>query len=298
MSKITAIFKKTVIEELLKVYENNEGSVKDFVKQYRIKGSQWIPLKAGKTKDILINSQWLFLGRKLNIQLSRRKWSIARTDVFNMIEEDILFCQKHSKSRIFVDECAIGKTYSAKYLSKTLKNCFYVDASQSKTRTLFIRLLAQTLGLDNKGVYSDIIANVKYYLNSLNNPPIIIVDEAGDLSNSAFLELKGLWNATENCCGWYLMGADGLRTKIQRGINSKKVGYAELFSRFSEKYSAIVPIDRHEKLSFYKKLIGDVLNVNLKDKSQINTIIKKCLINDDNIGGLRRAESLIILNQQ
>ncbi len=245
----------------------------------------------------MTNDQWLTLGRELNVEVSRRRWKIARTDVFDLIEEDVLFCQQHSKSRIFVDECAIRKSYTAKYLSKTLKNCFYVDASQAKTRTLFIRLLAKTLGIDNKGKYSDIMANVKYYLNSLKHPPIVIVDEAGDLAYNAFLEFKELWNATENNCGWYMMGADGLRTKIQRGINSKKVGYAELISRFSERYSSIVPTDRHEKLAFYKKLIGDVLSVNMEDKSQIPAIIKKCLIGGDNVGGLRRAESLIILNQ-
>ncbi len=297
MSAITTTFKNQVIEKLFETHQVYQGSTKDFVDCLSIKGTHFIQLQHGRKRGVLTNEEWLNLAQELNTDISKREWKIARTDVFNMIEEDILFCQKHSKSRIFVDECAIGKTYTAKYLSKKLKNCFYVDASQAKTRTLFIRLLAQNLGLNNKGRYFEIMANVKYYLNSLNNPSIVIVDEAGDLNYNAFLELKELWNATENNCGWYLMGADGLRTKIQQGINSKKVGYAELFSRFSEKYSSIVPIDRHEKLAFYKKLIGDVLSINMEDSSQIPVIIKKCLIGDENIGGLRRAESLIILNQ-
>ncbi len=201
MSTITPIFKDKVVEELLKVYGTYEGSQREFVKQWGIKGSQFISLQHGKKRGVLTNSEWLTLGRNLNVDVSRRKWKIARTDVFDLIEEDVMFCQQHSKSRIFVDECAIGKSYSAKYLSKTLKNCFYVDASQAKTRSLFIRLLAQTLGLDNKGKYSEIMSTVKYYLNSLKHPSIVIVDEAGDLNYNAFLELKELWNATVNNCG-------------------------------------------------------------------------------------------------
>ncbi len=43
--------------------------------------------------------------------------------------------------------------------------------------------------------------------------PLVVLDEAGDLQYEAFLELKALWNATEMCCGWYMMGADGLRRR-------------------------------------------------------------------------------------
>ena len=45
-----------------------------------------------------------------------------------------------------------------------------------------------------------------------------------------FLELKALWNATERCCAWYMMGADGLKEKINRAIEGKKVGYTEMLS--------------------------------------------------------------------
>jgi hypothetical protein len=50
-------------------------------------------------------------------------------------------------------------------------------------------------------------------------------------------------------------------------------------------------------MNFYKKLISDVLSVNMKDKSQLNDIVKKCLVNDSGrISGLRRAETLVLLN--
>lgn len=195
-----------------------------------------------------------------------------------------------------MDECGIGKTYCAKYISKTLQNCFYVDASQAKTKIHFIKLIAKTIGLEHNGKHADVKANIKYYLKMLPEP-LIIIDEAGDLEYPAFLELKELWNSTEGACGWYMIGADGLREKIDRGIRSKKVGYRELFSRYSERYTTIVPIQRNERLIFYKKLITDVLMVNMTNKLKLNEIVKRCMTQDTegNIGGLRRAESLLIL---
>lgn len=291
--------KAQIVKALLEQRKKFDGTDQQFAKQWDINYSVFSRLKT--TTDytgLLRDAQWLNLGRELDVQMDARKWNMARTDVFNMIEQDVLFCKDYAKGMICVDDCGVGKTFSAKYLSRTVQNCFYVDGSQAKSKQAFIRLIAKTIGVDDKDKYVKVKANIKYALRMLPNP-VVIIDEAGDLEYSAFLELKELWNATDKACGWYMMGADGLRAKIERGISNKKVGYAELFSRYSERFSTMVPRDRKEKIDFYRKLITDVLSVNMTNKTKLNEIVKRCLTNDDsgNIGGLRRAESLLILNQ-
>jgi AAA domain len=297
MINLTKEFKKKVVTAVLERRNNYDGSDAAFAKSIEVNGAVFSRLKSGEIDGLLKESQWLSLGRECGINPGERQWNTARTEVFTIIEEDIIFCKENAKSRICVDDCGIGKTYTAKYLSRTLKNCFYVDASQAKTKQLFVRLIAKTIGFDNSGRYSDVKANIKYYIKMLPQP-IIIIDEAGDLEYNAFLELKELWNATDGFCAWYMMGADGLRSKIEMGIKNRRVGFKELFSRYSEKYTSVVPKDRQEKLAFYKRLISDVLTVNMKDKSKLTNIVKRCLTTDEtgHIGGLRRAESLLILN--
>lgn len=274
------------------------GSDGAFAKQQGINGSVWSRLKNGETEGLLKDTQWLNLGRELNVSLNQRKWNMARTEVFDAIKSDVEFCQKHAKGMVLVDDCAIGKTFTAKYLSKTLNNCFYIDGSQCKEKNLFIRAFGKAVGLDHTGRISDIKANIKYYLRMLENP-VIILDEAGDLGYTAFLELKEFWNGTEGVCGWYLMGADGLRAKIERGITYRKVGYRELLSRYSNKFMKIIPTDRNERLAFYRKMISDVLAVNISDKKHLPGLVTKCMAADSSgeIGGLRRAETLLILNE-
>lgn len=299
MLQLTNEFKNSVITALLEVRKNFDGTDAAFARQWGINGSVFNRMKTGETEQILKDGKWLSLGRELGVSMSERRWNTAKTEVFKTIEEDVLFCKEYAKGRICVDDCGIGKTYTAQYLSRSLKNCFYVDASQAKTKQLFIRLIAQRIGLDSTGRFADVKANIKYYIKMLPNP-IIIVDEAGDLDYPAFLELKELWNGTDGACGWYLIGADGLRAKIERGINGRKVGYRELFSRYSERYTSVVPTGNHDRLQFYRKLITDVLEVNMQDKSLLPTILKKCLTTDGSgyVGGLRRAESLLILNME
>ena len=288
-------FKQKVLEALLSAREHFDGSDARFAKQWGLSTSVFSSLKNGKTEKQLSEAQWLNLGRRLDVSAERRKWNVSRTEVFDVIEEEVVFCKEYSKSRIFIDDCGIGKTFTARYLSRNLNNCFYVDASQAKTKQKFIRLLAATLGVESNGTMADVLDGIKYYLTTLPKP-VVIIDEAGDIDYSAFLEIKALWNATENVCGWYLIGAEGLASKIERGIANKKVGYREIFSRFSEKFSKVTPVDRTERMEFYKKLISDVLTVNTEDKGLIPEIVRKCLVQvDGKIGGLRRAESLLIL---
>ncbi|MCX8018907.1 MAG: ATP-binding protein [Chitinophagaceae bacterium] len=299
MLQLTSEFKKKVLEALMAQRANYDGSDAAFSKTIGINQAVFSQLKNGKTEGLVKDSQWLNWARELGISLHEREWNIARTAVLNVIEQEVKFCKRYAKSRICVDECGIGKTFTAKYLSRTLKNCFYVDASQCKSKQHFVRTLAKTLGVDHTGKYNEVKANLKYYIKMLPSP-VIIVDEAGDLEYPALLELKELWNATDGACGWYLMGADGLRAKIERGIANKKVGFRELFSRFSEKFTSIVPADRQEKLAFYRQLITDVLSANMANKAQLEKIVKRCLTTDEigHIGGLRRAEALLILNTQ
>ena len=291
-------FKEKVVQAVVESRKNFGGSDAAFSKTIGIGGSIFSRLKNGEIEGLLSESKWLDIAIQLGVSPNQRAWNMAETDVFKAIQSDVEFCQAYSKGMILVDDCAIGKTYSAKYLAKTRTNCFYLDASQTKTKQLFIRRFARTIGVDDKGKYAEVKERLKYSLKVLESP-VIIIDEAGDLDYNAFLELKEFWNATEGQCGWYLMGADGLRAKIERGMNHKKVGFREIFSRYSDKYMNIVPTARDQRIDFYKKLITDVVSVNTKDKTIINNIVKRCLTSDASgeIGGLRKAETLLIMNR-
>jgi hypothetical protein len=297
MLELTNDFKNKVRAALLKVRENYDGADSAFAKQWGINGSVYNRIKSGEVDGLIKDVQWLNIGRELGVTMHDRNFSIAKTDVYKAIEEEVDFCQKHSKAMIFVDDCEIGKTVAAKHLSRNRKNCFYIDASQAKTKHLFTRLLAKTIGLDPSGKYAEVKENIKYYLKMLPSP-MVIVDDAGDLHSDVFVDLKEFWNATENICGWYLIGDDSLQRMIEKSINSKKVGFRAFFSRWSSNYSRVTPIEKQDKMFFYRKLITDVLSVNMDDKANLEIIVKRCLTQGSagQIGGLRRAESLLILN--
>jgi len=286
---LTQDFKNKVRQAILDKRENYGGSDSDFSKTLGINNSIFSRLKKGETDKIMSDTVWVTLGRELQVKVFEDNWKVVRTSVYNEIEDNLSFCKEFSRSMVFVDDCGIGKTVCAKHISKSMKNTFYVDCSQAKSKQLFIRLLAKTVGIDSHGKYHDVLANLKYYITTLEKP-LFIIDEAGDLEYSAFVEVKGIWNGTDGVCGWYMIGADGLRAKIQKGISGKKVGFAEIFSRFSDEFVKLVPNGKEDRQAFYSDLIGTVASANIKDQNKVMPLIKKCL---DKETTLRYLETLI-----
>jgi DNA transposition AAA+ family ATPase len=238
--------KTKIIGELEKRRSLFDGSDTKFAISIGINNAQYSRIKNGNVEKVLSDANWIGLARRLGVSLfGMPEWQTAKTPVFDFITAQLEKCQQESISALLCDISDIGKTYTAVYYAKTHRNVVYVDCSQVKTKQRLIRYIAKEFGSDYKGRYADVYEDLSYYLKTLPKP-LIILDEAGDLDYIAFLEIKALWNAVETCCGFYMMGADGLKEKIRRSITGKKVGYTELFSRFGKRYGKAVPPGKEE----------------------------------------------------
>ncbi len=289
--RLDITFKNKVREAILKDRENYGGNDVEYAKKLGIDKAIYNRMKKGETEKLISDTKWLIIANDLGVKLREDNWKIARTQIYSEIEDNLAVCKETGMSMILVDDCGIGKTFCAKHIVRQMKNAFYVDCSQAKTKQQFIRLLAKTIGVDNTGRYTDVKTAIKTYLIYLEKP-LIVLDEAGDLDYNAFLELKELWNAAPRQCGWYMIGADGLRAKIDRGISYKKVGYAEIFDRYSN-FVKLVPTGTDDKEQFYRKLIGDVAYVNVEDKEIVGSLIATCMADNKR---LRYLETLIKIN--
>lgn len=244
--------------------------------------SVYSAVKNGQTDKVLSDANWISIARRLGVNLrGGMEWKAAKTATFEYITSQLEIAQQSSISSILCDMPNIGKTFTARYYVHTHKNAVYIDCSQVKTKLKLVRRIATEFGVDSKGRYSDMYDDLVYYLRSIDKP-LIILDEAGDLQYEAFLELKALWNATERSCAWYMMGADGLKEKINRSIECKKVGYTEMLSRYGDRYSKVTPDDGKEREAFLMTQARIVAKVNAPEGTDIAQIVRKTR------GGLRR----------
>lgn len=270
---ITQELKTKIAQALITRRENFGGSDAQYAVSLGLNGSIYNRIKNGETDKVLADVKWISLARTLNVQIGGGvEWKTAKTPVFAAVTVQLEFCQNNAALAVLCDDAGIGKTYAAEQYARTHKNVVYVDCSQVKTRQQLVRFISKELGIGDTGLYRDVYENLVFYLRSLPNP-LIILDEAGDLNYPAFLELKALQNKTKECCGWYMMGADGLRAKIQSGINCKKVGYAEIFDRYGAKFQKIVPDGAEERKQFYSTQAAAVIKANAPEGTDIREVL-------------------------
>ena len=279
--------KKKVLAAMAAARENFAGSDAKFAVSLGINSAQYSRIKNGETERVLSDQNWISLARHLGVNLNDApEWKTAATPVFQFITAQLEMCQKNSMSAMLCDLSDIGKTYTAQHYAKTHRNAVYVDCSQVKSKTRLIRTIAKSFGVGSTGRLTDVYEDLVYYLKTLPDP-LVILDEAGDLYYEAFLEIKAMWNATDGVCGWYMMGADGLKAKIQRAIENKKVGYTELFSRFGKRYGTVIPIEASERLQVTQATAMMIIKANCKEGTDTGAVLRRTL-GDDGMPSLRR----------
>ena len=278
--------KKKVLAAMAAARENFAGSDAKFAVSLGINSAQYSRIKNGETERVLSDQNWISLARHLGVNLNDApEWKTAATPVFQFITAQLEMCQKNSMSAMLCDLSDIGKTYTAQHYAKTHRNAVYVDCSQVKSKTRLIRTIAKSFGVGSTGRFTDVYEDLVYYLKTLPDP-LVILDEAGDLYYEAFLEIKAMWNATDGVCGWYMMGADGLKAKIQRAIENKKVGYTELFSRFGKRYGTVIPIEASERLQVTQATAMMIIKANCKEGTDTGAVLRRTL-GDDGMPSLR-----------
>ncbi|MBT0549694.1 AAA family ATPase [Riemerella anatipestifer] len=259
---ITKEFKQRIAEAVIMNLHNYKNAEKH-AQSLGVSSSQYSKIFTGGDLDYsLADAKWINIARRLGVQLKEDiPWVTVKTETYEYVYSQLKACQTRSISAILCDIAGIGKTHTAKQYVKENRNAVYIDCSQVKSRQKLIRKIAQEFGITHTGRYADVYEDLVFYLKQLDCP-IIILDEAGDLDYTAFLELKALWNATEYACGWYMMGADGLREKINRQKNLNKVGYTEIFDRYGNDFKKVSPEGKEALEDFYLKQIAQVSQAN------------------------------------
>lgn len=259
---ITTEFKQKVVQAILSDRNNYPSANKQAV-TLGISAAQLSRIGKGDLEQVLGDAKWLSIGRRLDVKMGKQLlWQAAKTDTFVFVYEQLTHCQTNAVSGMLCDKADIGKTFTAKTYCKEHKHAVYIDCSQVKSRQKLIRKIAQEFGVHHTGKYADVYADLVYYLQSIATP-LVVLDEAGDLDYPAFLELKALWNATEGSCAWYMMGADGLKAKIESNRGRMKVGYEEIFSRFGSNYQRVSPDGKDAAEMFRKTQLALVCKVNI-----------------------------------
>lgn len=281
------------LEKINKIAEAIQESRKNFPSDAKhanylgVAASVYNRIKKGERERVLDSGKWINIARLLDVELNDTLvLKTAETSVYIYMTEQFSICQNESISTIYCDMHDIGKTHSAKVYASTHKNAVRIDCTQAKNKQRLVRNIARAFGVNSTGKYFDMYEDLCYYLRSIYKP-LVILDDAGDLSYEAVLELKALWNATENCCGWYMIGTSALAKKLERWSELEKVGSAETISRYGGINTGITPKSAAERVKFIEKNIAAIVKANVPTGTDIRPLVY------DAKGSMRRIRTVI-----
>ena len=251
----------------------------------------------------VFNRQWEKVGEAMWLKMAQytgfernpsARWMHAETKVSKYLFTQFDICKSKGMSAMLADCPGIGKSHCMREYERTHAEVLCIDCSVSNTKRNFVNAIAQAAGVSTKGTIQDVLDTAIYAIK-LMEKPLIIMDEAGDLEPSALLQLKKLWNALELRCGFYMMGSDGFKSRIKRGVDYDKLGYTEIFSRFDKDFKHALSDNSNDRIEEFKQMTAAICKANgIEDEGAIRRIIANCFSGKKGIGDLRRVRREVL----
>lgn len=181
----------------------------------------------------------------LGYEFETGTWNIAEITNYKIINEVLTDAKHESMFMGIAHRAGSGKTATSNiFLSTNRRNgAFKVNCKEWSGRT-FLTELAREIGAEiPKGYLSSnvLLTAISEAVKKMAYlKPIIILDQANSLKDSALRSLIHIYNECEDVLGLVVIGTDNLETEIKRGVRLNKTGYDELDSRFGRKYIHLI----------------------------------------------------------
>ena len=287
---------KARITAMVVQLQQQTGGVSDrkFAVKLGISNATLSYIKNEETRSRVGDSTWLTLAQAVNFTRNADDvWHFAETKVSKYLFTQFAAAQQFGATAMMADEPGIGKTFCMKEYARTHADVMCIDCSVSNTKASFIRAIAKAVGVTGKGRLQEVLDSAIYAVK-LMDKPLFIFDEAGDLENGALLQLKKLYNALEGRCGIYLLGSDGFKSKIQRGVEYDKLGYTEIYSRFDCNFKKALSSNIMEQADEMKQMAAAVMKANGLSDAELADALANCTDPRRGRCDLRRAEREVL----
>lgn len=175
---------------------------------------------------------------------SRADWVVADTLNVKQMHQVINTARQSRSFWAISHKAGSGKTAAIRLYAQRLPQGVYVIQAQEWTQRQFMVQLCRSLGIEPAKGYNSIAMMldqvVDYFIARTSENPLLIIDEADKLKDSAKRMIIPIYNRLEDqlACVW--AGTENLANEIKRGVRSAKKGFDEIDSRFGRTYISLV----------------------------------------------------------
>ncbi len=184
--------------------------------------------------ETIADSMWRELKAKLG--LGRNEWQVVETQAYNKMIEHLNDAKYSSQVIGVIGSAGSGKTQAIKHYAQSHAEVFNVSCSEYFSRKVFLSKLYQSMGGSPAGMNTPELVDAIADKLRVAEFPLIILDEADKLKDNVFQFLISLYNILEERCGMLLCATDYLERRMLRGVQNKRCGFAEVYSRMGDKF--------------------------------------------------------------
>ena len=171
------------------------------------------------------------LVRRIAAFLKMDDWKLIETSNYATIKELAWEAQEYSRFFGIYGNSGFGKTATLRDYKRTNPNCYYVLADVLMSgKKHFLAAIQKAMGISTGASPADMMNAICNVLDG-QNKPIIIIDDAGKLSESNLRVIQLLYDRTERKLGLIIAGTPYLKDMLEKGVTRNKMGYDELYRR-------------------------------------------------------------------
>lgn len=262
---------KNEIVKLIETEKNRLGSYAKVATKCDV-STATISQMVNQNWDLIKTELWMKVGTTLGY--NNNEWQIAETLGYKKVSNICNDAKNEALFMVVSDNAGIGKSASLEnyYKMNAENNVFYMECREWAKRE-FLTELCKTLGIDPGKYYIHIdklgAKVAEFFSQRSNKKPLLIVDEADKLKDSALRWFIHLYNENEDKMGCIISGTDHLEKRIRDGVRLKRLGFDELESRFGRTYIHLLGATKTDT-----QLICSANGIT--DKSLQNSIYSEC----------------------
>lgn len=233
-------------------------------------------------------AMWRTVGKQVGWQ--QRKQELVATKVYGAIYHYLATAQEHGESMFIIGHEGLGKTETSKEYTRTKPNAYYLECASYWNKKYFLLELLRAMGRDGSGMnVFELMDEALRYLRQQDRP-LIILDEVDKLRDEVLQFFITLYNKLHGICGVVWLSTDAIIKRLKRGMDSKKSGFAEIYSRLGRRP---IELPRHGSACLRKVITG----YGITNEEEVHRILNTCE------GDLRRISreylrSILNTNQQ
>ncbi|MES2238895.1 MAG: ATP-binding protein [Bacteroidota bacterium] len=247
---------------------------------------------AGAGKEGFISvKHFLALAELCGYQTEKVYWQTQPTAQTNAILAHLQEAKEHSQTIVMIGETGAGKSFTSNiFASKNPIDTFIVTAGSSDSLGDLITKMVEKLGVNvpfaSKSEKIQAIADRMKRLTHLNHKPMLMIDEAEYLKQTALCAVKEIYDYINPYCSIVLIGTDQLKTNIETLRKRNKPGIPQFHRRIKFGLRVLPSIDRE-----FTMFVSDI-----EDKDLKKFLLKNCNnygeLHDLLVPAMREAERL------